>query len=85
MKDNLKKVNDYMQTTLKTLNKNLEYIENTFYYKIRSNGCLEGKNNRIKVIKRVSYGYRNFFNFRSKIFISFILKPTSKKRNSTSQ
>ncbi|MFW5411764.1 transposase [Aerococcus urinaeequi] len=52
---------------------------------MRSNGCLEGKNNRIKVIKRVSYGYRNFFNFRSKIFISFVLKPTSKKRNSTSQ
>ncbi|WP_161898227.1 transposase, partial [Candidatus Enterococcus leclercqii] len=29
----------------------------------------EGTNNKIKIIKRVAYGYRNFLNFRSRIYI----------------
>ena len=33
------------------------------------NGFLEGKNNRIKVIKRVAYGYRNEANFRQRILL----------------
>lgn len=32
-----------------------------------SNGCIEGFNNKIKVMKRIAYGYRNFDNFRRKI------------------
>jgi transposase len=35
-----------------------------------TNGFLEGKNNRIKVIKRVAYGYRNPANFRHRILLS---------------
>ena len=31
------------------------------------NGYLEGINNKIKVIKRLSYGYRNFTHFRNRI------------------
>ena len=31
------------------------------------NGYIEGINNKIKVIKRVSYGYTNFFHFRNRI------------------
>ena len=68
-------ISKYMQTSLNTLLKNIAFIANTFHYKTRSNASLEGKNNRIKVIKRVSYGYRNFFNFRNRVMISFILKP----------
>lgn len=34
-----------------------------------SNGAVEGTNNKIKVIKRVAYGYRNFLNFRARIYI----------------
>lgn len=34
-----------------------------------SNGFVEGTNNKIKIIKRVAYGYRNFLNFRSRIYI----------------
>ncbi|MBS4872725.1 MAG: transposase, partial [Peptoniphilus sp. oral taxon 375] len=30
-----------------------------------------GFNNKIKVIKRVSYGYRNFENFKSRILMVF--------------
>jgi transposase len=35
-----------------------------------TNGFLEGKNNRIKVIKRVAYGYRNPINFRQRILLT---------------
>lgn len=35
-----------------------------------TNGFLEGKNNRIKVIKRVAYGYRNLVNFRQRILLT---------------
>jgi len=35
-----------------------------------TNGFLEGKNNRIKVIKRIAYGYRNPHNFRHRIMLS---------------
>lgn len=32
-----------------------------------TNACMEGKNNKIKVLKRVSFGFRNFENFRTRI------------------
>ncbi|MBU5983646.1 transposase, partial [Limosilactobacillus reuteri] len=30
----------------------------------------EGTNNKIKVIKRTAYGFRNFFNFRIRILLA---------------
>lgn len=41
-------------------------ILNYFDYRI-TNGFVEGKNNRIKTIKRTAYGYRNLANFRLRI------------------
>ncbi|TRZ95223.1 MAG: ISL3 family transposase [Dehalococcoidia bacterium] len=41
-------------------------ILNYFEYRI-INGFVEGKNNRIKTIKRMAYGYRNMDNFRMRI------------------
>ena len=35
-----------------------------------SNGYTEGTNNAIKVIKRNAFGYRNFSNFRNRIFLA---------------
>lgn len=35
-----------------------------------TNGFVEGKNNRIKVIKRMAYGYRNSHNFRQRILLT---------------
>jgi transposase len=35
-----------------------------------TNGFLEGKNNRIKVIKRIAYGYRNQTNLRQRILLT---------------
>ena len=43
-----------------------EEILNYFDYPI-TNGFTEGKNNRIKTIKRMAYGYRNIDNFRMRI------------------
>jgi len=43
-----------------------EEILSYFDYRI-TNGFVEGKNNRIKTIKRMAYGYRNMDNFRLRI------------------
>ena len=44
-------------------------ILNYFDYHVTT-GFVEGKNNRIKVIKRMAYGYRNIDNLRRRIFFS---------------
>nr|WP_301426518.1 transposase [Carnobacterium sp.] len=79
MKASPKELSPFMQTALKTLRKHLSRIKHTFMYPY-SNGSLEGSINKIKVIKRVAYGYRNFQNFRCRILISF-----KAKKNSVSQ
>ena len=45
-------------------------ILNTFDYQY-TNGFTEGCNNRIKVLKRNAYGYRNFERFRKRILHIF--------------
>ena len=42
------------------------YILNYFTYRI-TNGFTEGMNNKIKTIKRTSYGFRNQINFRLRV------------------
>ncbi|MDD2592475.1 MAG: transposase, partial [Erysipelotrichaceae bacterium] len=37
-----------------------------------SNGFTEGCNNKIKVIKRNAFGFRNFDRFRTRILINFV-------------
>jgi len=51
---------------LRTFTNWREEILNYFDYRI-TNGFVEGKNNRIKTIKRMAYGYRNMDNFRMRI------------------
>lgn len=46
-----------------------KYILNAFKYGI-TNGPTEGFNNKIKVLKRISYGIRNFERFRTRILHS---------------
>ena len=76
LKTSPKELSPFMQTALKTLRKHLPRIKHTFMYPY-SNGALEGSINKIKVIKRVAYGYRNFQNFRCRILISFKAKKNS--------
>lgn len=45
-----------------------EYILNAFDYPY-SNGYTEGINNKIKVLKRIAFGFRSFENFRKRIFL----------------
>jgi len=54
---------------LHTLDNWREEILNYFDYPI-TNGFVEGKNNRIKTIKRMAYGYRNMDNFRLRILVT---------------
>ena len=50
-------------------------------YSNLTNGPLEGINNKIKLIKRVSFGYRNYDNLRNRIIItSRLFVSTTKKR-----
>lgn len=69
-------ISKYMKTSLKTLNKHLPYIENSFIFPY-NNGRIEGINNKIKVLNRVAYGYRSFTNFKNRIILHFKLKPVS--------
>lgn len=52
-------------------------ILNTFDYPY-ANGFTEGCNNKIKVLKRNTYGYRNFERFRKRILHMFNYKKTDK-------
>ena len=51
----------------KTIENWLPYIVNSFIDERFSNGFTEGLNNKIKVIKRVAFGYRNFRFFRLRL------------------
>lgn len=51
----------------KTIENWLPYIVNSFIDKRLSNGFTEGINNKIKVIKRVAFGYKNFKFFRLRL------------------
>jgi transposase len=67
-------ISDKMKQAIKLYNKNIKYIENSFKYDI-NNGIIEGKNNLIKSIKRIAFGYRKYDHFISRIFlISGIIK-----------
>ena len=55
------------ENAAKTIENWLPYIVNSFIDKRFSNGYTEGLNNKIKVIKRIGFGYRNFKFFRLRI------------------
>lgn len=58
---------DEFEEASKTINNWLPYIVNSFIDKRFSNGFTEGLNNKIKVIKRVAFGYKNFKFFRIRL------------------
>src|SRR5690625_5271022 len=68
----------YMRTSIRTLKKYLPYIKNSFHYPY-NNGRVEGINNKIKVLNRVAYGYRNFSHFKKRILVHFKMKPSELK------
>ena len=54
-----------------TISRWKEYILNSFIDDRYSNGYTEGINNKIKVIKRIGFGYKNFNFFRKRILYIF--------------
>lgn len=54
-----------------TISRWKEYIVNSFIDARFSNGFTEGMNNKIKVIKRLAFGYKNFKILRSRILYIF--------------
>ena len=73
-----------MKRVKRTLAKHRQEIIASFYTQL-TNGPIEGTNNKIKVIKRTAYGFRNFFHFRIRILVSLktsnlMIRELSKKR-----
>jgi len=56
---------------VKTITNWFDSIVNYFRHRT-TNGAAEGVNNKVKVIKRMAYGFRNFANFRLRILTAFM-------------
>ena len=67
-----------MSVAAKTIKNWLEYICNSFIDKRFSNGFTDGLNNKIKVIKRVKFGYKDFDFFRLRLL--YILNNKNMKK-----
>ena len=61
-------ISDKMNKVIKLYKDNIKYIENSFKYDI-NNGVIEGKNNLIKCIKRIAFGYRKYDHFVARVFL----------------
>ena len=73
IEDNLKQVHPPFQTVFKTFLKDKEKIINALQLPY-SNAKLEATNNLVKLIKRNAFGFRNFDNFKKRIFIALNIK-----------
>ncbi|WP_374728341.1 ISL3 family transposase [Streptococcus pneumoniae] len=78
IEDNLKQVHPIFQTVFKTFLKDKKKIVNTLQLPY-SNAKLEATNNLIKLIKRNAFGFRNFENFKKRIFIALNIKKERTK------
>ncbi|MGT2938064.1 ISL3 family transposase, partial [Streptococcus caprae] len=73
IQETLDSVNPIFQTVFKTFLKDKDKIVNALALPY-SNAKLEATNNIIKVIKRNAFGFRNFENFKTRIFIAINIK-----------
>ncbi|CGE84900.1 transposase [Streptococcus pneumoniae] len=73
-----KQVHPLFQTVFKTFLKDKEKIVNALQLHY-SNAKLEATNNLIKLIKRNAFGFRNFENFKKRIFIALNIKKERTK------
>ena len=78
LEDNLNKVHTLFQTVFKTFLKDKDKIVNALQLPY-SNAKLEATNNLIKLIKRNAFGFRNFYNFKKRIFIALNIKKERTK------
>lgn len=59
-----------LKRVLHTFIKLHRFISNPFKFKHLTDGRIEGFNNRITVLNRISYDYRNFQKFRRKLLLT---------------
>ena len=78
IEENLKQVHPLFQTVFKTFLKDKEKIANALQL-LYSNAKLEATNNLVKLIKRNAFGFRNFENFKKRIFIALNIKKERTK------
>ena len=71
--ENRSKVNHYFQTVFRTFLRHKQYIQNALETDY-SNAKLEATNKLIKDIKRLGFGFRNFINFKKRVFITLNIK-----------
>ncbi|CAD0130331.1 transposase [Streptococcus thermophilus] len=69
IEENRSKVNHYFQTVFRTFLRHKQYIKNALETD-SSNAKLEATNKLIKDIKRLGFGFRNFINFKKRVFIT---------------
>ena len=69
IQENLNVVNHYFQTVFRTFLRHKKSIKNVLETDY-SNAKLEATNKLIKDIKRLGFGFRNFINFRKRVFIT---------------
>ncbi len=74
------RISPQLQTVIKTLRKHNRMISNTMEYHNLTNGPLEGINTKIKLIQRISFGYRNFNHLRSRIILCTNLFAANPKK-----
>ena len=73
IEENMSKVNHYFQTVFRTFIRHKQYIQNALETDY-SNAKLEATNKLIKDIKRLGFGFRNFINFKKRVFITLNIK-----------
>ena len=78
IEETLAKVDGIFQKVFKTFRKDKDKILNALELPY-SNAKLEATNNLIKVIKRNAFGFRNFDNFKTRIFIALNIKKEKTK------
>ena len=61
-------ISEYMKTALKTYKNFKSFIINSLNYDY-NNGLIEGTNNLIKCIKRIAFGYKSFYHFKTRILL----------------
>ena len=73
IEENMSKVNHSFQTVFRTFLRHKQYIKNALETDY-SNAKLEATNKLIKDIKRLGFGFRNFINFKKRVFITLNIK-----------
>ncbi|OLF31582.1 hypothetical protein BSZ11_09185 [Staphylococcus sp. 47.1] len=71
-----------IENRLENLKKNQSFINNTLKYLNITNDPIKGINNKVKLIKRISFGYRNYDNLRNRhLTTSRLYTSSTKKRD----